>query len=149
MACNADARVHHFYFNSCDDANDFIDRIDTILDNYGRITLQDMDALAGIAGYIFEHGRIAWNRDDLMGTGWNKPIFDGDYYIVSIPRNIAVKKTGIKSDKPNNVNAKSPNPIAVAINASCLTEEDFARIYREVMNVATEIKDRDILIQIV
>lgn len=25
MACNADARVHHFYFNSCDDANDFIE----------------------------------------------------------------------------------------------------------------------------
>lgn len=86
MACNADARVHHFYFNSCDDANDFIDRIDAILDNYGRITLQDMDSLA---------------------------------------------------------------EISVAINASCLTEDDFARIYREVMKVATEIDDRDILIQIV
>lgn len=150
MACNANEHAYHFFFDNIDLAQKFIDTISILLNSSGCVSLSTLNGLAGINTANDIYGMsVKWYIEDLEGTDWRNPKLDGDLYIVSMPRNISVKKTGNKNDKPDNVNAKSPNPIAVAINASCLTEEDFARIYREVMDVATEIKDRDILIQIV
>lgn len=143
---------YRFVFKTGEEAKQFVDHIKECINLYGQITLTDLEDLAGICTDFytqFKHRKIVWRRSELCSVEMTTI---GEGFEVEMPEPGITEEGKISIDFKNARtanNSKSPNPISVCINASCLTEDDFARIYREVMKVATEIDDRDILIQIV
>lgn len=157
-----DNHVYTFKFITKDDAIDFINSIKKVVDLYDQITLSELEELADYVNYDFTHRKIIWHRSDLYDDLGTHPYMvitqiDNEYAVVLPTPKHATNPSGkVHSTEPVAVdgiavenNPKSPQPVSITVNAAEFSEDLFLQAIREVVESATKIKDRDILINII